>query len=138
MNCVNYLSDFTALNISHLHFLESLNNSVPATSERREHSKYDNLAANLYKKILKQGFVERPSAVSKKGKKGDADVNYYNVNDDFIDDEDVIEKKHIFTQYADYQCLPVTSLEELYNSPLYKAKAEEVVSESLKRQAPHP
>jgi hypothetical protein len=85
---------------------------------------------------VKQGYVERPSTVSKKGKRGDTDFNYYNTNDDFIDDEEIIEKKDIFSQYKDYQCLAVTTLEELYNSQQYKAKAEEVVSESLKRQAP--
>lgn len=82
--------------------------------------------------------MERPSAVSKRGKRGDADVNYYNTNDNFIDDQDVIEKKDIFSHYRDYQCLPVASLQELYLSPLYKSKAEEVVSDSLKRQGPHP
>jgi len=82
--------------------------------------------------------VERPSAVSKKGRKGDADVNYYNTNDNFIDDQDVIEKKDLFSQYHDYQCLPLASLQELYLSPLYKSRAEGVVSDSLKRQGPHP
>lgn len=104
--------------------------------ERPEQTKFDNIASELYKKIVKQGYVERPSAVSKKAKRGDTDFNYYNTNDDFIDDEEIIEKKDIFSEYKDYQCLPVASLQELYSSPLYKAKAEEVVSESLKRQAP--
>jgi hypothetical protein len=72
--------------------------------------------------------VERPSAVSKRAKKGDADFNYYNINDDFIDDDEIIEKKDIFSQYKDYKCIAISSLEELYASEEYKAKAEEVVS----------
>lgn len=85
---------------------------------------------------MKQGYVERPSTVSKKAKRGDTDFNYYNINDDFIDDEEIIEKKDIFSHYNDYHCIPVISLNELYASALYKNKAEEIVSESLKRQAP--
>lgn len=74
--------------------------------------------------------------MSKKSKRTDADVNYYNVSDSFIDDEEIIEKKDIFSTYKDYQCVTVNSIEELYNSQQYKAKAEEIVSESLKRKAP--
>jgi hypothetical protein len=46
---------------------------------------------------VKQGYVERPSTVSKKGKRGDADFNFYNTNDDFINDEEIIEKKDILS-----------------------------------------
>lgn len=59
---------------------------------------------------MKQGYVERPSTVSKKSKKGDADFNYYNINDDFIDDDEIIEKKDIFSQYKDYRCISIGSL----------------------------
>lgn len=48
--------------------------------------------------------------MSKKAKKGDADFNFYNINDDFIDDDEIIEKKDIFSQYKDYRCISISSL----------------------------
>lgn len=50
--------------------------------------------------------------MSRKSKKGDSDVNYYNSADAFIDDEECcIEKKDKTSVFEDYQSIPVTSLE---------------------------
>jgi hypothetical protein len=73
--------------------------------------------------------------VVKKSKKGDAEVNFYNINDSFIDDEECgIEKKDKTTSFEDFACLQVSSLEQLYASPQYKKLKEELIVEEGKRR----
>lgn len=45
----------------------------------------------------------------KKSKKGDSDINFYNSNDVFInDDECCIEKKDKFSTFDDYKCVKMS------------------------------
>lgn len=75
--------------------------------------------------------------MSKKGKRGDADINFYNSTDVFInDDECCIEKKDRFSSFEDYQAVPLTSVMELYSHPLYNKKVEDLIVEIGKRKAP--
>lgn len=125
-----------ALGPHYVSFLDSLNYND--LSENNKPSAFDNIASELERRILKQGYVDRPSKISKKGKKGgDSDINFYNSSDVFInDDECCIEKKDRFSTFEDYTALPVTSLQALYAHPLYTKKVEEVIVEVAKRKVP--
>lgn len=95
------------------------------------------MADDLYKKIVKQGYIERPSRISRKNKKGDSDINYYNSSDVFInDDECCVEKKDKFSTFEDYSGVGINSIEELYASPAYSRKVEELIVEVGKRKVP--
>ena len=85
-------------------FLESMNfNEVK--QDKQVSSYFDHTLDNLEKRIL-QGSLDPPSKFSKKNKKGDSDVNYYNSNDQFInDDECCIEKKDRESTFEDYMCV---------------------------------
>jgi hypothetical protein len=133
---VNYLRDLGAMGPGYVDFLESLNYNEQAENSQRS-SYFDNIADELYKKIVQQGYVEKPSKVSRKTKKGDSDVNYYNSGDNWIDDEEgYIEKKEQSSTFEDYSCLAVSSLEELYASPVYTKRLEALIVEAGKRRAP--
>lgn len=108
-------------------FLESLNyNQAP----KEQRSAFNSIADDLYKKIVKQGYVDKPSKVVKKTKKGDSEVNFYNANDSFIDDQECcLEKKEKTSIFEDYSCVQVNSIEELYASSHYKKLREELIVE---------
>ena len=116
-------------------FLESLNfNEIK--QDKQVSSYFDHTIDILEKRIL-QGSLDPPSKVSRKNKKGDSDVNYYNSNDLFINDaECCIEKKEKQSTFEDYSCVEVNSIEELYASPIYNKKVEEIIVETGKRKIP--
>ena len=120
----------------HEAFVESVSRNE-AVSNGKKHSAFDNIGDLLERKILKQGYIEKPSKVNRKGKKGDADVNFYNPTDDFInDDECCIEKKDKTSSFEDYACATM-SIEALYASQMYRDKVSDVVEEATqKRKAP--
>lgn len=53
--------------MAHQKYLESLNFNERA--EKKEVGGFDTIADDLYKKLIKQGYIEQPSKVSKKKSK---------------------------------------------------------------------
>ena len=63
------MDDIGAMGTRYVSFLESLNHSL-ASENKQTSSYFDNTIDELYKKIVKQGYVDKPSKVSRKLKKG--------------------------------------------------------------------
>ena len=97
-------------NVEEVNYLEDFLHKTPEcdykeldlpTMERgyRNSSKgcYDTISCRIEKKIVRDGYFEKPEKIAKKLKRNNAgEGNFYNLADDFIDDtEQYAEKKQI-------------------------------------------
>lgn len=118
---MNYLSDFLKLS----------GQQDYRNSELKEGGKnpYCSVADQLYKRIVKHGYISSPSIAPKTGKKKNKHNNEYSRDDSFIDDGQFVEKKQKVSHFSDYACLKM-SIEELYASEIYRKRSNGTLAET--------